>query len=137
MANLLRWGAAFVADTLAAVAADSFAYVRGAGGTNERRFPVPAVLGQAEKVTAQPAEVNNAEVAANEWDFIVRVADFPAALCEPREGDRLCQTVGGTDRVYEVSPPTYGTEPAWRYADPHHTQYRIHTKLLKAKRDRE
>jgi len=53
-------------------------------------------------------------------DFIVRREHLAA---EPQKGDEIA--FGG--RTYEVLAP--GGEPAWRWSDPTHTAYRIHTKL--------
>jgi len=53
-------------------------------------------------------------------DFIVKREQLAA---EPQRGDEI--EFGG--RRYEVLAP--GGEPAWRWSDPMHTAFRIHTKL--------
>jgi len=53
-------------------------------------------------------------------DFIVRCEQLSG---EPQRGDEI--EYGG--RRYEVLAPN--GEPAWRWSDPLHTAYRIHTKL--------
>lgn len=140
MANFLQWGVTFLADTLGAteVAAETVVYTRTGGGAAERRYPISAVPTNGLKVTAQPGEVSNAEVAVNERDFLIRVADFPAAFRdpdqrapEPREDDWITQTIAGRKYVFRVAPPTYGNEPAWRYADATQTRFRVHAKLLR------
>jgi hypothetical protein len=47
---------------------------------------------------------------------------------EPCRGDRIIETIGGVEHVYEVLPPG-GFEPAWRWMDADQTMLRVHTKL--------
>ena len=54
-------------------------------------------------------------------DFIVRTGDMPE---EPGMGDRFVWK----DTVYEVLAPA--GEPVWRWSDPYHQVYRIHTKCV-------
>ncbi len=53
-------------------------------------------------------------------DFIIRREQLAA---EPQRGDEIVFD----SRRYEVLAP--GGEPVWRWSDPMHTAYRIHTKL--------
>lgn len=63
-------------------------------------------------------------------DFLIRTADLQldekAVL--PSVGDRITQTEGDKDYVYEVLSP--GGEPHYRYCDPYMKTLRIHTKLV-------
>jgi hypothetical protein len=58
-------------------------------------------------------------------DYLIPVADLPA---EPERGDRITQTVGATQLVFELIAPA--NEPAWRYSDPMRTLYRVHVKQV-------
>ena len=57
-------------------------------------------------------------------DYLILAADL-ILFGEPAIGDRV--TDGG--EVYEVLTPGTG-EPAWRWSDPAHISYRIHTKRV-------
>jgi hypothetical protein len=137
--NFLQWGADFVSAALAAHAAEPVTYRRyaGAGMGPSFTFPgVPAWVGPVRKLTVQPGEVANADVAAGYLTFFVRAADFPARLKDagqdypcPKEGDWVVRTVAGRRFTYEVKPPPFGTDPAWRFADPAQAVFRIHALL--------
>jgi hypothetical protein len=60
-------------------------------------------------------------------DYLIDKDEFPYA--EPAIGDRITETVGGQTAVYEVLEPGTG-DPAWRWSDPQHQRYRIHTKRV-------
>ncbi len=58
-------------------------------------------------------------------DYLIE-ADELAAFGDPVLGDRITEVIDGTTRVWEVKTPGTG-EPAWRWSDPQHTRYRVHT----------
>lgn len=63
-------------------------------------------------------------------DYLVAAADLEAAgvTMPPRRGQKVRETVGGAVQVYELLTP--GAEPVWRWADPHRTLVRVHTKYV-------
>ena len=58
-------------------------------------------------------------------DYQVDAEDL-AALGKPERGDRIRDTLNGKVEVFEVMAP--GNEPHFRYSDPYHRVFRIHTK---------
>ena len=60
-------------------------------------------------------------------DFIVRKADFDATFGKPQTGDKVTQTVNGSEYIYEVNSPT-GEQPFSR--DPYELSLRIHTQAV-------
>lgn len=82
--------------------------------------------------TAAPAVLGE-HGARQEWgdrDYFFAVADL-SAFGEPQEGDRVTESIGGADVVFEVLPPAGGGgEKAWRYSDQGRTVYRLHTKQV-------
>ncbi|GAB6166155.1 hypothetical protein JCM19992_21550 [Thermostilla marina] len=68
-----------------------------------------------------------------EWtdrDFLIAADDLILAGQKtlPRRGDQIRETTGGKTLVYEVVAP--GSEPEWRWSDPHRRLLRIHTKQV-------
>lgn len=61
-------------------------------------------------------------------DFLIAVAAFKPVFGEPKESDRISETINGVTAVYEVLP--YGDEPGFRYSDEFRTVYRIHAKRI-------
>lgn len=58
-------------------------------------------------------------------DYLIELADL-TTFGDPQVGDRITETLAGVARVFEVRTPGTG-EPAWRWSDPGHTRYRVHT----------
>lgn len=58
-------------------------------------------------------------------DYLIEATEM-TAFGDPQIGDRIAETLNGTSRVWEVMTPGTG-EPAWRWSDPQHTRYRVHT----------
>ena len=75
---------------------------------------------------AQPVEGPRIEF--GDRDYLILATDL-AALGEPVLGDRISQAFAGQTEVYEVITPGTG-DPAWRWSDPGHTIYRLHTKRV-------
>lgn len=59
-------------------------------------------------------------------DWIVPRSDLTTA---PQRGDRIRETNGGREYVYEVMSPVGGM-PVWDWADQSYTAYRIHTRFV-------
>lgn len=58
-------------------------------------------------------------------DYLIEAADL-TAFGDPQLGDRITETLNGVSRTWEVKTPGTG-DPAWRWSDPGHTRYRVHT----------
>lgn len=58
-------------------------------------------------------------------DYLIESSEM-TAFGDPAIGDRITETLAGSQRVWEVMTPGTG-EPAWRWSDPQHTRYRVHT----------
>lgn len=74
-----------------------------------------------------PTGTEGTEAAALVWgdrDYLIPVSALGAT--PPARGDRITETVNGTQVVFEVTSVVPG-EPEWRYADEHRTCYRVHT----------
>lgn len=65
-----------------------------------------------------------------EWDWILTASDLVLAsvATEPHIGDRITETIDGTDFVFEVLAT--GSEGCWRWNDRNQTAYRVHAKLM-------
>jgi len=63
-------------------------------------------------------------------DFLIpaNVYRFGGALVLPEERDLATRRVAGRRETYELLK--FGDEPCWRWADPAHTEFRCHTKLV-------
>ncbi len=71
---------------------------------------------------------NSVRVEFGEIDFFIEPSDL-AGLAEPKEGDRLVCTLGGSSMTFEIM--AIPNEPAWRYSDPQRTRFRVHMKRVK------
>ena len=62
-------------------------------------------------------------------DFLIDTADLilDSALVTPEQDDLILDTQGAVVTTYRVM--ALGTEPPWRYSDPHRKALRVHTKL--------
>jgi hypothetical protein len=120
MPNLLKIGAEWLAEQLAAHAAETVYFHRPPVASGSASA-IPAVLGRSEFDVDQ-GDGGLVRIIAH--DFIVAVADFEFG--EPAEGDRFIVGTLGAGEVYEAM--SIPGEPAWRYTDEFRTQYRIHTK---------
>jgi len=69
-----------------------------------------------------------------EWtdrDFLIAADDLllGGQKTLPQRGDQIRETQDGKTLVYEVLAP--GSEPEWRWSDPHRRLVRIHTKQVR------
>jgi hypothetical protein len=75
-------------------------------------------------------EFDGLRVMWGERDYLIAAADLvlDGTAVEPRENDRVAETVNGTAMVFDVLPPP--GEPSWRWSDPGRTIYRVHVKRV-------
>jgi hypothetical protein len=61
---------------------------------------------------------------------LIQPADLVIAGSQvlPERGDTIRETQNGNVYIYEVMAP--GSEPHWRWSDPHRKLLRIHTKQI-------
>jgi hypothetical protein len=117
--DLLADGAAWLAGRLAASAARTVTYSRGATS-----ITLPATVGASAFEAASTAGV------VERWesrDFIVQTSSF-TTLGLPQRHDRIVDTLGGFDVTYEVASPR--GVPVWHYGDAFRATMRIHTKAI-------
>lgn len=72
-----------------------------------------------------------ASIEIGDRDYLIPAEDLQVGgvQFEPNRGDQLAETLEGTTEVYEIVSPNTG-EPAWRWSDPQHTIFRVHTKQV-------
>lgn len=118
MADVIRSGAAWLADQLKANAGATVEYRRGAASAN-----VTAVVGRSVFESQDQSGVTES------WesrDYIIKTADFPHA--EPMRGDRIVETLGEQAIAFEVVSPR--GVPLFHHGDPFHSTIRVHTKRV-------
>ena len=123
MGNLLSKGQAMLARHLqrGASPAGSLTYHPVANPTDAIDLTGKAWVGRT--VFSRLNKEGGAAVVFGDRDYLVPVAELPG---EPQRGDRITEVIGEVETVFEVVEPL--GEPAWRYSDPGHTVYRVHTK---------
>ena len=122
MADLLRSGAAWLADRLKESAGSTIVYVRG-----PHRATMTATIGTSR------FEAQGANGVVEQWesrDYIVSAGSLPSG--EPERGDRIFEEYGTETVTYEVVTPR--GVPTWHYADAFQQTIRIHTKRVDVKR---
>lgn len=122
---MLRDGLAWLSDRLAEHASEPVAYTRGVDSVS-----VPAVLGS--KLLRIGDEFGGSRVLWTDMDFLVRASDLALSgvPIEPERGDLIRWASESEIQVFEVLP--FGTEPPWRWSDPHQSIRRIHAKHVGA-----
>ncbi len=123
MTNLLQSGQEWLANQLKIHASSDVIYQRGAG-----QVSVQAIIGR----TLLKLEDGYGGVHM-EWtdrDFLIQPTDLVIAGLPilPERGDTIRETQSGKTYIYEVMAP--GSEPPWRWSDPHRKLLRIHTKQI-------
>ncbi len=122
MSLLSRGQAALVArQQVAATSGNAIRYTRGAVSVD---LTGKAWVGRT--VFASNLD-GGARVEWGDRDYLIPVADL--AMGSPQMGDRVTETIGGVDVVFEVQTPDTG-EPAERFSDQGRTVYRVHTKQV-------
>lgn len=118
MSDLLRNGAAFLAGQLKAHAGTSVTITRG-----NQSATVVATIGRS---VFEAADANGVVEAWESRDYLLPAADLPFG--EPQRFDRITETMGGSQCVYEVASPR--GVPLFHYADAFQEIVRIHTKRI-------
>jgi hypothetical protein len=126
--NLLSKGQAMLARLMSRAAAPAteagsaaLTYQPVANPTDETDLTGKAWVGRT--VFSRLNREGGAAVVFGDRDYLIPVAELPN---EPQRGDRITEVISGVEAVFEVVEPM--GEPAWRYSDPGHTVYRVHTK---------
>lgn len=118
MADAIRSGVAWLATQLQAHAGSEVEYRRG-----NATETVTAVVGRSVFESQDSSGVTEAWEAR---DYIVKTTEFPHS--EPIRGDRIVETVGGVETVFEVVAPR--GVPLFHYGDSFHQTIRVHTKRI-------
>ena len=123
MADMLRAGQEWLANQLKTHASSTVVYLRGLNQTS-----VMAIIGR----TLMKLEDGYGGVHM-QWidrDFLIAPSDLVLAGLQvlPERGDTIRESLDGKVYIYEVNAP--GSEPPWRWSDPHQKLLRIHTKQI-------
>ena len=122
MSNLLEQGEKWLAGMLQKHASSEVRYQRSSVSSTLR-----ATIGRSVFEIAE--QLSSAVLRIESRDYLVAAEAFAATgLTIPQPGDRIHETQGSREYVYEVMAP--GGEPCWRWADAYRQQLRIHTKLV-------
>jgi hypothetical protein len=127
MADMLADGLAFLTKTLKASASQTVTYARGTQSVQAQ-----ATFGN--KLLKLTDEFGQIRMQWTDMDFCIPASDLPFATWSgpdnPDRGDLVyvSQPDQNQVQVFEVFP--FGTEPPWRWADPHQSMYRVHCKYI-------
>jgi len=123
MGDLLDDGLAWLAEQLKAHASRTVVYRR---GTSE--VTVQALVGRT--LLKLDDGYGGVRMEWTDRDFVIAADDLVLGgeKTLPQRGDQVRETVDGQALVYEVLAP--GSEPEWRWSDPHRRLLRIHTKQV-------
>ncbi|GAB6184516.1 hypothetical protein [Thermopirellula anaerolimosa] len=123
MGDLLDDGLAWLAERLKVHASRPVIYRRGTDETT-----VQAIVGRT--LLKLDDGYGGVRMEWTDRDFLIAADDLILAgqKALPRRGDQIRETTGGKTLVYEVLAP--GSEPEWRWSDPHRRLLRIHTKQI-------
>lgn len=122
---MLNDSADWLNSMLGSVAGVAVTYTRGAETLSFAASDESITVGDAR---FQESTEGGAKIAHGDRIYLI-VADAIADFGEPQEGDRIAETVGGEDCVFEVAPPGTG-EPAARWSDVTRTCWRVHCKRV-------
>lgn len=119
MANLLATAAAWLAGQQKDFASSDVTYARG-----DATATVAAVKGRTE---FEDTDNDGTVIKTESVDWVILAEDLVLGgdLTVPARGDTITDAAGV---VHQVLP--FAGEPAWRYADVHRNQLRIHTKAV-------
>lgn len=123
MADMLRAGQEWLANQLKAHASSTVVYVRGANQAS-----VSATIGRT--LLKLEDGYGGVHMQWTDRDFLIAPTELILAGLPilPERGDIIRETKNGTTYLYEVMAP--GSEPPWRWSDPHRQLLRIHTKQI-------
>lgn len=123
--DVLKTGLAWLTAQLREHAMQDVVYVRGGD-----RVALRAHFG--EKLLRLDDGFGGVRMEWTDLDLLIPAADLVlgGVAAEPERGDlvRVADEASGGTRIYEVAP--IGGEPPWRYADPHRSIVRVHTKFV-------
>lgn len=121
--DILKDGLAWLTRQLSTYAAETVTYTRGYDSVD-----VPAVFGK--KLLKIDDGMGGIRVEWTDMDFLIPADSlrFGGDLVTPQRGDLIHITAPYDVQTFEVLP--FGSEPAWRWSDPHQSMYRIHTKRI-------
>ncbi len=125
MADMLKTGAQFLADSQKTYASRSVTYTQGA-----HSITVDATVGRTTfKFSDEQA---NLRIVFGDRDYLIPAAQLVVngVQIEPARGDTITDTNDPTGTTtWLVAPPTGASkEPAWRWGDAHKIRLRIHCK---------
>lgn len=123
---MLSDGLAFLSDALAVHAATTVRYARGASSVE-----VPATFGS--KLLRVAGLDGMVRMEWTDMDFLIRASDLvlDGERATPERGDRITVAMPYDEQTFEVLPyGADGSEPAWRWSDPHQSMLRVHTKCV-------
>lgn len=123
MIDLLRLGQEWLANQLKTHASKTVVYVRGANQTS-----VTAIIGRT--LLKLEDGYGGVHMQWTDRDFLIPPDELVLAGSQviPERGDTIREADNGKIYVYEVNVP--GSEPTWRWSDPHRRLLRIHTKQI-------
>ena len=123
MADVLKDGLAWLTGKLREYAAQTVTYSRGTDSVD-----VPATFGK--KLLKIDDGMGGIRVEWTDMDFLIPAADLVlnGSPVIPQRGDLIHITEAYDTQTFEVLP--FGSEPAWRWSDPHQSMLRIHTKRV-------
>ncbi|MHB8953563.1 MAG: hypothetical protein ACYC4U_11385 [Pirellulaceae bacterium] len=92
-----------------------------------------STAGVTAEATSRDYEVNDTDgfiTTIHSRDYVIDVAEYQisAAVVQPRGGDRIKESIGGTTHVFEVTPLT--GRPCAEWSATQKPQWLIHTKLI-------
>jgi hypothetical protein len=123
MADMLRTGQEWLANQLRTHASSPIVYLRGSD-----QVAVTAIIGR----TLMKIEdgYGGVHMQWTDRDFFIAPTELVIAGSQvlPERGDSIHESLNGNVYIYEVIAP--GSEPPWRWSDPHQTLLRIHTKQI-------
>jgi hypothetical protein len=123
MSDLIATGLAWLTQQLKAYASETVTYARG-----QNQVDVQATFGR------KLLKLDDGSGVRVEWtdlDFLIPAADLTfdgVTPITPQRGDVVYVGQGTDLQTFQVFP--FGGEPPWRWADPHQTMFRIHTKYI-------
>lgn len=81
--------------------------------------------------TQDAAEGENIRIEFGDRDYLIEAADLVlgGVAVEPKDADRITETINGTSVTFEVMPLNTGSA-GWRWSDDGRTAYRLHTKRV-------
>lgn len=122
MSNILRAGAEWFGEQLKAAASVTVEYHRGAS-------TIDALTATVSTHEYEVLDTDGIMVLIKSRDYIVHAADLViGSQITPRSGDRIIETIGGTDQTFEIMP--LGAQKEYEPIDADGILLKIHTKRV-------